>query len=249
MLNGISMDFKPGSFYFLVGKSGAGKSSLLNIISLFQRPTSGEMQLFGERISDLPRDRLPFFKRRIGKVFQDYRLLEHLSVEENVGLPLKVAGEPLHLIKQKVDEILEWIGLHEYRHELPQVLSGGQKQRVAIARAVITRPDVLLADEPTGNLDPALALKFMYLFETLNKDGATIIFATHDENLISRFSHHPVLRLHEGKLSERREPYAPESDDMEGAASSTPSASQSSSGRNQSVRNMSRAANDLLVSS
>ncbi len=201
VLNNISFYLAQGSFYFLTGKSGAGKTTFLNLLSLNLRHSEGYLEVFGENASTMPSSRLPYVRRRIGMVYQDYRLLNHLSVEENIALPLKVSGESKKQIREKCEEIMAWIGLKDYRHERPEVLSGGQKQRVAIARAVINKPDLIIADEPTGNLDPALALKFMHLFETLHKDGASVIFATHDENLISKFNHHKVLRVHDGKIS------------------------------------------------
>lgn len=209
ILNDITFNFEHGGFYFLTGRSGAGKSSLLNILSLSKKPTAGLLEMFGQNVNRLGREQLPPLKRRIGKVFQDYRLLDHLTVEQNIGLPLKVAGCSRAEIKDKVAQIVGWIGLEEYVDEKPEILSGGQKQRVSIARAVIGKPDIILADEPTGNLDPALSLKFMYLFETLNKDGTTVIFATHDEGLVSKFSHHPVLNLADGKLSLRERTASP----------------------------------------
>lgn len=201
VLHDISLNVKRGSFHFLSGASGAGKSSLLNLMALAIRPTKGKITLFGTEASSLPRRSLPPLRRRVGTVFQDYRLIEHLTVEENIGLPLKIAGESKPQIAAKVEELLAWVGLSSYLKSRPDVLSGGQKQRVAIARAVVTAPDIILADEPSGNLDPSLRLKFMYLFETLHKSGTTIIFATHDDGLISMFEH-PVIRLKEGRIME-----------------------------------------------
>lgn len=200
VLNQVNFAIRPGEFYFLTGRSGAGKSSLLSLLSLARRPSSGVLEIFGENTAFLHRERMPYLKRRIGMVYQDFRLLDNLTVKENVALPLKVAGDDPRQIEDKAREILDWIGLYEYMDAMPAVLSGGQKQRVAIARAVITKPDLLMADEPTGNLDPALSLKFMHLFETLHKDGTAIVIATHDEALIARFAHHDVLRLQDGKL-------------------------------------------------
>ncbi len=199
VLKDITLSIRRGGFYFLSGASGAGKSSLLNVMALAVRPQEGSVQLFGAETTILPRDALPALRRRIGTVFQDYRLIEHLTVEENVGLPLKIAGEPKSQITEKVKELLAWVGLGAYHKARPEILSGGQKQRAAIARAVITKPDVLFADEPSGNLDAALRLKFMYLFEELYKGGTTTIFATHDETLVSMFDY-PILRLKEGRL-------------------------------------------------
>lgn len=199
ILADVSMELEPGSFHFLTGPSGAGKSTLLSLLWLQQRASKGLIYMFDEDITHMPREELPRLRRRIGIVLQDYRLLDHLTVGENVGLPLKVAGETPQQIEDKVKELLSWIGLADYYGAKPSTLSGGQKQRAAIARAVITKPDILLADEPTGNLDPELAERSMYLFEALNKTGTTVLFATHDQHLISMFDY-PVLRLKDGKL-------------------------------------------------
>lgn len=198
-LRSVSFELGKGEFHFLSGASGAGKSSLLRLLSLSYKPTLGSIYMFGKNITNQPRMNYPALRRRIGTVFQDFRLIDHLTIEENVGLPLKIAGEKPSIIKQKVKELLSWIGLEEYHHVKPDVLSGGQKQRVAIARAVISKPEILLADEPTGNLDHDLSLKLMYLFEALNKSGTTILFATHDEYLMSHF-HYPILHLRDGRL-------------------------------------------------
>jgi cell division transport system ATP-binding protein len=203
VLNDISMTLDAGSFHFLTGPSGSGKSSLLSLLWLQRRAAHGHIHMFGEEVTHLPREELPRLRRRVGIVLQDYRLLDHLTVAENVALPLKVAGESQADIARKVGELLEWIGLMDCRNARPATLSGGQKQRTAIARAVITKPDLLLADEPTGNLDAELAVKFMYLFEALNQAGTTVLIATHDEQLISQF-HYPVLRLKDGKLESPR---------------------------------------------
>lgn len=199
VLHDITLSINRGGFYFLSGASGVGKSSLLNIIALSMRPSRGKVNLFGTETTRLTREQLPLIRRRIGTVFQDYRLIDHMSVEENIGLPLKIAGESRTQIAAKVAELMEWVGLGAYHKAKPEILSGGQKQRAAIARAVITKPDVLLADEPSGNLDSGLRTKFMYLFETLNKSGTTIIFATHDEPLTTMFDY-PVMRLRDGRL-------------------------------------------------
>jgi cell division transport system ATP-binding protein len=199
ILHDVSMRLDPGSFHFLAGPSGVGKSSLLSLLWLERRASRGNIHMFGENVTCVPRFDLPRFRRRIGIVLQDYRLLGHMTVAENVGLPLKVFGEPQEEIDEKVHELLKWIGLAEYHDSYPRTLSGGQKQRVAIARAVITRPDILLADEPTGNLDPELSLKLMYLFEALNQWGTTVLLATHDDNLIAQFDY-PILRLQHGKI-------------------------------------------------
>jgi cell division transport system ATP-binding protein len=200
VLKDITLSINRGGFYFLSGASGAGKSSLLNIFALALKPTKGKVVLFDKDTTGLMRNDLPPLRRRIGTVFQDYRLIDHLSVEENIGLPLKIAGESKKQVADKVASLLAWVGLSAFSKTRPDILSGGQKQRVAIARAVVTSPDILLADEPSGNLDPKLRLKFMYLFETLHKGGTTIVFATHDEELISKFPH-PVMRLRDGRIN------------------------------------------------
>lgn len=186
-----------GSFTFLSGPSGSGKTTLLSLLALTQRPTRGRLSMLGKDVTRLPRDSLPRLRRRIGMVSQDYKLLSHLTVAENVGLPLKVAGEGERDIAPKVAEMLEWVGLKDYPQARPEMLSGGQQQRVAIARAVISKPDILLADEPSGHLESALAMRFMYLFEALNKMGTTVLLATHDEYIIEQFAY-PVLKLENG---------------------------------------------------
>lgn len=202
VLKNLSMELARGSFTFLTGASGAGKTSLLSILSLMVRPTSGQITAFGKNPLGLPREQLPFLRRNIGLVSQDFRLLNHLTVAENVALPLKIAGDSEKEIESRVNQMLEWIGLSEYKNVRPEILSGGEKQRVAISRAIITNPQVLLADEPTGNLDPVLSERLIYLFEALGNMGTTILIATHDEQLISRFDH-PRLHLESGKLVSR----------------------------------------------
>lgn len=205
ILQDISLTLERGSFHFLTGPSGAGKSTLLSLLSIQGRATRGKFHMFGKNVTQMRRDELPALRRRIGIVLQDYRLLSYLTVLENVSLPLKVMGEPDSEITPKALELLEWIGLSEQQNAWPETLSGGQKQRVAIARAVITKPDILLADEPTGNLDSDLAQRFMYLFEALNQTGTTVLIASHDEHLISLFNY-PTLRLKNGFLVKQGSP-------------------------------------------
>jgi cell division transport system ATP-binding protein len=197
ILQQVSFTLAPGSFHFIVGASGAGKSSLLRMMYLAQRPTSGRVNLFGQEIDQLKRHDRPLLRRRVGVVFQDFRLLPHLSALDNVALPLRVAGVAENKIRDHVTELLRWVGLADHVDALPATLSGGQQQRVAIARAVITRPSLLLADEPTGNLDDAIAVRLMYLFGELNKVGTTIVVATHSERLVQQFSHRQ-LRIEQG---------------------------------------------------
>jgi cell division transport system ATP-binding protein len=203
VLSDVTFTLQPGSFHFLSGASGVGKTTLLSILALIQRPGRGSLRMFGHEVNGLPRDGLPSLRRRIGMVAQDYKLLSHLSVSENIALPLKVVGEKADVIRARTEEMLEWVGLKEYFNARPDELSGGQKQRVCIARSVIAKPDVLLADEPSGNLDLQLSLRFMYLFEALHKMGTTVLFATHDDYLISQFSY-PVLKLKDGMIEKVR---------------------------------------------
>lgn len=205
VIDDVSLHLEQGSFTFLMGHSGAGKSTLLSLLSLAARPSSGSIQLFGQEVTMLRHHQLPLLRRRIGAVFQDYELLNHLSVAENVALPLKVMGESRKQIEAKVHELLSWIGLEKFQHMKPSHLSGGQKQRVAIARAVINNPPLIIADEPTGNLDSALSMRLMHLFTSLNKIGTTVLFATHDEHLVSHFNY-PLLQLRDGKIIRQRRP-------------------------------------------
>lgn len=203
VLRQVNLHLEAGSFTFVSGASGAGKSSLLSLLSLSLKPTGGTVELFGADVTDLPRNELPVMRRRIGTVFQDFQLLNHLTVAENVGLPLKIIGEEPAEISAKVHELLAWIGLDGFADVRPALLSGGQKQRVAIARAVINKPLLILADEPTGNLDHELSMKLMYLFRSLNKVGTTIVFATHDSALMEAFDY-PTIYLRDGQLHRSR---------------------------------------------
>lgn len=199
ILRDINFALEPGSFHFLTGPSGAGKTTLLKLMYLALRPTRGLVHLLGRDISLTPRSELPELRRQIGVVFQEFRLIDHLSAVENVALPLRVAKIKQSTIDNHVRELLSWVGLGDHLDAKPPTLSGGQQQRVAIARAIINRPRLLLADEPTGNVDDHIALRLMYLFEELNKTGTTIIIATHNEALLQKFSH-PLLRLNDGQL-------------------------------------------------
>lgn len=200
VLRNINFDLQIGSFHFLSGASGAGKSSLLKLIYLAHKPSHGLITLFGRDVTIADRRELAVMRRRIGVVFQDFRLFGHLSVIENVALPLRIKGENWDRIKSHAEELLGWVGLRDCIDVSPLTLSGGQKQRVAIARAVISRPELLLADEPTGNVDDAIALRLLRLFEELNRLGTTVLIATHNENLMERFDH-PRLHLADGELS------------------------------------------------
>ncbi len=199
VLRDIHFSLQPGSIHFLTGESGAGKTSLLSLMYLDNRPSRGHVRLFDTSIEDAPRKQLPFIRRKIGVVFQDFRLLEHLSTFDNVALPLRIAGVKEAEIRRHVGELIKWVGLSGQINSKITTLSGGQKQRVAIARAVINRPALLLADEPTGNVDDELAKRLLHLFIELNKLGTTVVIATHSEPLIHHFGF-PRLHLEQGRL-------------------------------------------------
>ncbi len=200
VLQDITFKLPAGSFHFLTGASGAGKSSLLRLMYLGLRPTRGRVVMFDKDIAQTRRYELPALRRRIGVVFQDFRLLDHLSALDNVALPLRVRGVKESEVQKHVPELLSWVGLADHLKAKPSTLSGGQKQRVAIARAVIGRPDLLVADEPTGNVDDHIAMRLMYLFEELNKLGTTIVIATHNQALVGRFDH-PRLHIEHGMVA------------------------------------------------
>jgi cell division transport system ATP-binding protein len=199
VLQDVTFSLAPGSFHFLVGPSGAGKSSLLKLIYLALKPTRGLISLFGQDIATTARKELPPIRRRVGVVFQEFRLLNHLSAFDNVALPLRVAGARKSDVKKHVVELLSWVGLKDHLEARPPTLSGGQQQRVSIARAVISQPKILLADEPTGNIDDRLGLRLMHLFEELNKLGTTVIIATHNNQMVERMGY-PRMHLDEGWL-------------------------------------------------
>ena len=198
ILKDINLTLETGSFNFLTGASGAGKTSLMRMLFLALKPTRGMISLFGENTGGLQRGKVPDVRRRIGVVFQEFRLLDHLTTFENVALPLRVRGNRLNDYRDNVLELLDWVGLDHHTNAYPAVLSGGEKQRAAIARAVISSPELLLADEPTGNVDPALALRLMRLFQQLNQFGTTVLIATHDTHLLDTIKA-PVLLLENGR--------------------------------------------------
>ena len=200
VLKDISFELPRGSFHFLTGPSGSGKSTLLKLIYLAERASRGRIELFGRDVAQVHQRERPFLRRRIGVVFQEFRLLDHLSAFDNAALALRVLGSKPASYRQDVAELLTWVGLGNRMHAMPQALSGGEQQRLAIARAVIHRPDILLADEPTGNVDSALGFRILRLFTELNRLGATVLIASHDEELVAR-SGKPVLHLENGRLS------------------------------------------------
>jgi cell division transport system ATP-binding protein len=201
VLKDISFELPTGSFHFLTGPSGSGKSTLLKLIYLSEQASRGRIEMFGRDLAVLQRKDRPLMRRRIGVVFQEFRLLDHLSVFDNAALAPRIAGRKPAAYRADVADLLAWVGLGERMHAMPPALSGGEKQRLAIARAVINRPDILLADEPTGNVDEAMALRILRLFTELNRVGATVLIASHDTDLVAR-SGMPVLNLYEGRLAQ-----------------------------------------------
>jgi len=201
ILKNVSFYLESGGFRFLTGPSGAGKTSLLRLLFAALKPTRGTVELFGEDVALVDQASLPYLRRRIGVVFQEFRLLDHLSTYDNVALPLRVAGLRESSYRTDVLDLLSWVGLSEQVNAFPAVLSGGEKQRAAIARAVIAKPELLLADEPTGNVDPALAKRLLHLFVELNRLGTTVLIATHDLKLVQQVKA-KTLHLEEGELSE-----------------------------------------------
>ena len=199
VLRDLTFHIEPHSFQFLTGPSGAGKSSLLRLLFLALRPTRGLITLLGQDVATLSKDAVAVLRRQIGVVFQDFRLLDHLNTYENVALPLRIIGRDESTYRDEVVELLRWVGLGERMWALPPVLSGGEKQRAAIARAVIARPQLLLADEPTGNVDPSLAQRLLRLFVELNKSGTSIVIATHDIALMDQYDARRLV-LHDGRL-------------------------------------------------
>jgi cell division transport system ATP-binding protein len=199
ILKDLTFAIDPGSFHFLTGPSGSGKTSLLRLLLLSLKPTRGAVSMFGEDVTRLDRDRLLQMRRHIGIVFQEFRLLDHLTTFENVALPLRVRGQSETSYRANVEELLDWVGLGDRMEAYPPLLSGGEKQRAAIARAVIAKPDILLADEPTGNVDPELSERLLHLFEELNRMGTTIILATHELALLDKFDY-PRMILNDGEI-------------------------------------------------
>ncbi|HZZ67097.1 MAG TPA: ATP-binding cassette domain-containing protein [Phenylobacterium sp.] len=202
VLTDLDFALAPGSFHFVTGPSGAGKSSLLKLIYLAARPSKGLVRLFGQDMAHAPAGAKPELRRRIGVVFQDQVLLEHLSVFDNAALPLRIAGRKPADYRNDVAELLTWVGLGQRMHAMPPTLAGGERQRLAIARAVVNRPEILLADEPTGNVDHEMAVRIFRLFVELNRLGTTVLIATHDQDLIAR-SGRPVLLLENGRITAR----------------------------------------------
>ncbi len=203
VLRDITFELEPGTFHILTGPSGAGKTSLLKLMYLAHRPSRGLISMFGHDLANVPRAKLPIYRRRIGVIFQEFRLMDHMTAFENVALPLKIAGVPPQRYEDDVRELLSWVGLGDRIDARPPTLSGGEKQRVAIARAVVAKPDLILADEPTGNVDPEMGRRLIHLFLELNKLGATVLIATHDTTVVDEVGG-PNLHIESGRLQQVR---------------------------------------------
>lgn len=200
VIKNLNIELEDGSFHFLCGASGAGKTTIFRMMYMDLLPTGGNLSIFGRQVNALSRDEIAIFRRKMGVVFQDGGLLNHLNVRENVSLPLTLHGKPSSQQEKCIDEIIDWVGLSDKKNEYPATLSGGEKQRVGIAKAVVNRPKLLIADEPSGNVDEVMAKRIMYLFTELNKHGTTVLVATHDKSLISAFDY-PSLYLENGIIT------------------------------------------------
>ena len=198
-LNGVSVDIEKGEFVFIVGPSGSGKSTFLKLLTKEEEPTGGEVFVAGKNLANLPRWRVPYLRRNVGCVFQDFKLLPNKTVFENVAFALEVIGRPRHVVKRQVPQILELVGLGEKLDRFPDELSGGEQQRVSIARAFVNRPLILVADEPTGNLDPATSVGIMRLLDRINRTGTTIVMATHDHAIVDSMRRR-VIELESGNI-------------------------------------------------
>ena len=198
-LNGVNMHIDDGEFVFLVGQSGSGKSTIIKLLTGELKPTSGSILVNGYKMESIKRSSIPYMRRTLGVIFQDFRLIENKTVYENVAFAMRVIGAPSKEIKTRVPYVLELVGLENKGRRLPHELSGGEQQRVAIARALVNNPSVIIADEPTGNLDPARSLEIMMLLEQINALGTTVMVVTHEKELVNRFTKR-VVAINEGKI-------------------------------------------------
>lgn len=204
-LRDVSFRINKGDFVFLTGHSGAGKTTLFNLLAGFDKPTSGQVVVADYNLNDLREDMVPYFRRKVGVVFQDFKLLHNRTIFENISLPLEIIGVNSTVIQEKSHQMLSSLGIFDKGHQYPDELSGGEKQRVAIGRALISQPDVIIADEPTGNLDPQLSREVMNVFHKFNALGTTVFIATHDMNLVAE-SKKRVIHLKNGELAKEASP-------------------------------------------
>ena len=198
-LDGVSIDIEKGEFVFIVGPSGSGKSTFLKLLTKEEEPTQGDVFVAGKNLASLPRWRVPYLRRNVGCVFQDFKLLPNKTVFENVAFALDVIGRPRNVVRRQVPQILELVGLGEKLDRFPDELSGGEQQRVSIARAFVNRPLILIADEPTGNLDPATSVGIMRLLDRINRIGTTVVMATHDHAIVDSMRRR-VIELEDGDV-------------------------------------------------
>lgn len=198
-LSDVSLEIEKGDFVFLVGQSGSGKSSLLRLMLREDVPSKGSVFVLGENLVGIPSRRIPFFRRKLGVVFQDFRLLPNKTVAQNVAFSLEVIGKSAGFVQEAVPDVLRMVGLHEKADRLPSELSGGEQQRVALARAIVNKPALLMADEPTGNLDPATSDEIMSLIDRINQNGTTVVMATHDRGIVDRFQKR-VVEMSQGQI-------------------------------------------------
>jgi cell division transport system ATP-binding protein len=198
-LNGVSIDIEKGEFVFIVGPSGSGKSTFLKLLTKEEEPSKGDIFVAGKNLDSLPRWRVPYLRRNVGCVFQDFKLLPNKTVFENVSFALDVIGRPKNVVRRQVPQILELVGLGEKLDRFPDELSGGEQQRVSIARAFVNRPLILIADEPTGNLDPATSVGIMRLLDRINRIGTTVVMATHDHAIVDSMRRR-VIELEDGNV-------------------------------------------------
>lgn len=201
VLDGIDFQLKNGEFVYLIGQTGAGKSSFLKLIYKDVSPQTGRVIVDKTDITQMPQSQVPYLRRKLGIVFQDFQLLQDRSVYDNIAFALQVTGNPRKLIKQRVLELLSMVGLSNKRNQMPGELSGGEQQRVVIARALANEPRIMLADEPTGNLDPDVSMSIMELLQTINNRGMAILMVTHNYDLVKAIPNR-TLRLHQGKIQE-----------------------------------------------
>ena len=203
-LRDLSLTIDKGEFAFLTGPSGSGKSTLLRLLLLEERPSEGQVIVAGRNLSKLTPDEIQAYRRTVGFVFQDFKLIPRKTVFENVSFALRVLGQPVEQQRRRTYQVLKWVGLQHRLNALPEELSGGEQQRVAIARALVNEPHIVLADEPTGNLDPDLSLEIMNLFRDINAGGTTVLVATHDRELI-KWVGRRVIQLEYGRHDEATE--------------------------------------------